>query len=47
MKTKRMFYTALGYATFKTGKLFAKRRVRTAGLDWYRGRRSRIARRHT
>jgi hypothetical protein len=47
MKPKHMFYAALGYTTFKTGKLFAKRSVRTAARDWYDGRHNRVARRHT
>jgi hypothetical protein len=47
MKPKHMFYAALGYTTFKAGKLFAKRSVRTAARDWYGGRRRRIAGRQT
>ena len=45
MKTKHMFYAGLGYTTFKLGKLFAKRSVRTVARDWYAGRHNRIARR--
>jgi hypothetical protein len=33
MKPKTMLYAALGYTTFKVGKLFAKRRVRSALSD--------------
>jgi hypothetical protein len=47
MKPKHMFYAALGYTTFKMGKLFTKRSVRTAARDWYTGRNSRVTRRHT
>jgi hypothetical protein len=47
MKPKHMFYAGVGYATFKLGKLFTKRSVRTAASDWYKGRHSRIAGRHT
>lgn len=47
MKPKHMFYAALGYTTFKVGKLFTKRGVRTAASDWYKGRNSRTAGRHT
>jgi len=43
MKAKTMFYTALGFATFKAAKLFGKRRVREAIRDVRKGQ----ARRHS
>jgi hypothetical protein len=30
MKPKTMFYTAVGFVTYKAGKIFAKRKVREA-----------------
>ncbi len=33
MTARTMLYTALGYATYKTGKLLGKRKVRQAVQD--------------
>jgi hypothetical protein len=47
MKPKHMFYAALGHTTYKVGKLFTRRTVRTAARDWYEGKHAREARRQT
>ena len=44
MKPKRTLYAGLGFATVKVAKLLANRHVRTALLDFRRGRKSRKAR---